>query len=126
VEAGRRTIDSTAREVAELVTHRITSTYTPDIELLIDEHKVGSVRFRLDLTFDIVGCTAAVASGDLVAIEGGKVKVTGTVTMGSTTLLKKSKQLDLHVLVNLRRPVPLTRAASAPNRAGDGPVRRAG
>lgn len=112
VDAARRTLGSSAREVVPLVSHRITSTYSPVIEVYIDEVRAGSVEFQLDLIFEIIGCSVAVASGDLVAVEGGDVKVTGNLGVRGKTLLTKSKQFDSHLVVDLRRPVPLTNSAS--------------
>lgn len=112
VDAARRTLGSTAREVVPLVSHRITSTYTPVVELYIDAVRAGKVEFQLDLVFEIIGCSVAVASGDLVAVEGGDVRVTGSLGVKGKTLLTKTKEFDSHVVVNLRRPVPLTYSAS--------------
>lgn len=111
VEEGRRTLGSTASEVVQLVSHRVTSTYTPVIVVYIDEVPVGKVDLRLELVFDIVGCAAVVASGDLVAVEGGYVKVTGSLSVKGKVVVTKSKQFDSHLVVNLRRPLPLTRVA---------------
>jgi len=107
-DAGRRTLGSAAREVVELASHRVTSTYTPVIEVSVDGVPVGRVECRLDLVFEIIGCAAIVAAGDLVAVEGGDVKVTGTLAVRGKALVTKHKQFDSHLIVNLRRPVHLT------------------
>ncbi|MFE5672777.1 hypothetical protein ACFQ58_14340 [Agromyces sp. NPDC056523] len=112
VDAGRRTLGSAAREIVELVSHRITSTYKPVIQVYVDGLPVGSVEFRLELVFEIIGCSAVVAAGDLVAVEGGDVKVTGTLAVKGKAIATKSKQFDSHLVVNLRRPVHLTQRAS--------------
>ena len=111
LRAGRRTLGSSAREVVELVSHRITATYSPHVDLYVDDLHAGTVEFRLDLVFDIVGCAAVIASGDLVAIQGGDVKVTGTLAVEGSTLITRSQQLPTYLVVPLQHPVPLARSA---------------
>ncbi|MBM7503497.1 hypothetical protein ACFPER_08445 [Agromyces aurantiacus] len=108
LDAGRRTLGSTSREVVELASHRVTSTYKPVVDVYIDDVRVGSVEFQLSLVFQITGCAADVADGDLVAVEGGDVTVTGTLAVRGKTLATKSRKLDAHLALNLRRPVHLT------------------
>jgi hypothetical protein len=106
-EAGRRTVGSMAREVVELVTHRITTSYTPTVDLFIDEVRVASFEFRLELTIDVVGCAAVVAAGQLVAVKGGDLVVKGTLSMEGQTIATRSKRFDAELVADLRRPVPL-------------------
>lgn len=116
LEAGRRTRGSSVREVVELVTHRITSTYTPHVDLYVDDLRVDTVELRLELVFEIDGVSAVVAAGDLVAVQGGDVDVTGTLAVAGTTVITRSRKLPSHLVVTLRHPVPLVRPADAPSR----------
>jgi hypothetical protein len=107
-DAGRRTVGSLAREVVELVTHRITTKYSPTVDLFIDEVHVASFEFRLELTIEVVGCAAVVAAGQLVAVSGGDLNVTGTLTIEGQTIATRSKRFDAELVADLRRPVTLT------------------
>jgi hypothetical protein len=113
LEAGRRTRGSSVREVVELVTHRITATYTPHVDLYVDDIRMRTVELRLELAFDITGVSAVIAAGDLVAIQGGDVDITGTLTAAGATVVTRSRKLPSHLVVTLRRPVPLIRPADA-------------
>lgn len=113
LEAGRRTRGSSVREVVELVTHRITATYTPHVDLYVDDIRTKTVELRLELAFDIAGVSAVVAAGDLVGIEGGDVDITGTLTAAGATVITRSRKLPSHLVVTLRRPMPLIRPADA-------------
>jgi len=113
LEAGRRTSGSSAREVVELVTHRITSTYTPHVDLYVDDIRVNTFELRLELVFHIAGVSAVVASGDLVGVQGGDVDITGTLAVAGTNVITRSRKLPSHLVVTLRHPVPLLRSADA-------------
>lgn len=113
--AGLRTRGSSVREVVELVTHRITATYTPHVDLYVDDIRVNTLELRLELVFDIAGVSAVVASGDLVAVQGGDVDITGTLAVGGTKVITRSRKLPSHLVVTLRHPVPLIRPSSGTN-----------
>jgi len=99
------------QEVVQLGTHRITWSYDPTIELLIDGVKVHTFRFRLTVTFDIDVVALIVRDGLLTGLKAEDGTVTGTLTLempgGDIDLLTQQRKINLHLIVNIGHGMPL-------------------
>jgi hypothetical protein len=115
-KAAKRTLASPgSEEVVALATHRIVSTHHPSVDLIVNEAKAHTFEFDLTVIFDITGVAAVVRRGDLVALRGGKCLVTATLKLEKTPLeLIRKANIDLHLVVPLRRPIALAHHAGHP------------
>ena len=115
-KAAKRTLVSPgSEEIVALATHRIVSTHHPSVDLIVNEAKAHTLKFGLSVVFDLTGVAAVVRRGDLVALRGGKCVVTATLKLEKTLLeLTRKASIDLHLVVPLRRPIPLAHQACHP------------
>jgi hypothetical protein len=115
-KAAERTLASPgSEEVVALATHRIVSTHHPSVDLIVNEAKAHTFEFELTVVFDVTGVAAVLRRGDLVALRGGKCTVTATLKLENTPLeLARKASIDLHLVVPLRRPIPLAHQAYQP------------
>ena len=100
-------------EVVELVTHTITSTHRPFVDLLVNDAHVATVHFELSVKFVVKGLVATVQHGRLVALSGG-CDVAATLTAEGRQLAKREAQLQLPLLVRLGGGIPLLHDIEAP------------
>jgi hypothetical protein len=107
-DAARRTSDSPdVEEVLPLVSHRVTCTYSPSVDLLVDEMRVHTFEFKLIVTFDLTGLSAVVAGGSLVALSGGDCQATGVLSLDGTALVQRQRSFEPRFIVRLDRPIRL-------------------
>jgi hypothetical protein len=121
INAAKRTLAAPGRqEVVQLGSHRITSTYHPTIDLLVDGVRVHTFRFRLTVVFDIDVAVATVECGRLVAVRFGDGSIATTLilemTSGDIELVRHQSPIDLHLIIRLGGGLPLLSCAqtSAP------------
>jgi hypothetical protein len=108
VDAARRTRSAPAREeVLALATHRVTCSWSPRVDMLVDDIKVNTFEFEMTVTFDITGLSAIVAGGDLVGLSGGACLVTGILTLEGAVLAQRQRSFDPRFVVSLHRPIQL-------------------
>ncbi|MFB8172442.1 hypothetical protein ACFC60_31290 [Kitasatospora purpeofusca] len=125
--AARRTRgDASSEEVVALADHRITSTCSPRVDLLVDGAPVGSVRMELTLVIELAGIVAVVRQARLVALRAGSCTVTGTLTVDREKIVQRSRRYDLPGAVGLRNGIPLLADEADPPAAGVGREARAG
>jgi hypothetical protein len=62
-------------ELVDLVTHEITSSHRPHVDVEIDGVRVTTVYFDIDVIAKITALTATVRGGRLVAIHSGECEV---------------------------------------------------
>jgi hypothetical protein len=117
-KAAHRTLASPgSEEIVALATHRIASTHHPTVDLVVDEAKVHTFEFELSVVFDITGAAAVVRRGNLVALRGGKCALTATLKLEKTPFeITRKANIDLRLVVPLRRPIPLDHQACHPPR----------
>src|SRR4051794_14204740 len=116
-QAGRRTLAAPSSvEVVDLLTHRVTSSFRPSVDLMVDGVRVNSFEFDLSIVFDLTGISVVVKRGDLVIVRGGGGLVTAKLTLEGAQLAEAKHHLDVEVVLPLRKPVPLTdRSALIPS-----------
>jgi hypothetical protein len=109
-KAAQRTLANPgSEEVVALASHRIVSTHHPSVDLIVNEATAHTFEFELTVVFDLTGVAAVVRRGDLVALRSGKCTVTATLKLEKAPLeLTRKAIIDLHLVVPLRRPIPLT------------------
>jgi hypothetical protein len=115
-EAAERTLAvSGSEEVVVLATHRVTWTYQPHIDLLVDGNKITTFDFEMTVVYDLDGVVAVVRRGELVALRGGDCAITATLTLEGATLAQRQRRMDAALVVSLDRPIPLLGKGSIPN-----------
>ena len=114
--SARRTDGGGGREVVVLQDHTITSTHTPRIALTVDGIDLGTLTISIVLTLRLIGITAIVERGELVAVETGAIAATGKLSVESVPLTSRSKQFDAVAVLKLDHPVRLaqTKATALP------------
>lgn len=108
-DAARRTLSTPGSEVVALARHQVTSTYHPNVDLLVDRRLVGSIAFEVRLDFDVTGLAAVLRAGALVALRGGDVVLKAAVLLSGETIAKRQGRIDPELTVRLDPPVVLAR-----------------
>jgi hypothetical protein len=86
-------------ELVELATHRVSSVHHPYVELLINDVRVTTVNFELDLEFEVKALVATVRDGHLVSLHSGNCDLSATLTAEDIRLASRRQQFSLPVLV---------------------------
>jgi hypothetical protein len=86
-------------ELVELVTHRVSSVHHPYVELLVNDVRVTTVNFELDLEFEIKALVATVRDGHLVSLHSGDCDLSATLTAEGVRLASTSRHFDLPLVV---------------------------
>jgi hypothetical protein len=112
VKAARQTRQIPGRrEVVQLGTQRITWSYNPTVELLVDGVKVHTFRFQLTVIFDIDVAALTIQDGLLTAMKAGDGTVTGTLVLempgGDLELASQQRKINLHLIINVGHGIPL-------------------
>jgi hypothetical protein len=94
-------------EVVELARHRLTSTYRPHVDLLVEGRQVTSLPVELTLVFDVHSLVATVRGGRLVGLQCGQCELTATLSAAGATLAQRNGELDAALLVPLGAGIPL-------------------
>ena len=86
-------------ELVELAPHRVSSVHHPYVELLVNDVRVTTVNFELDLQFEIKALVATVRDGHLVSLHSGDCDLSATLTAENIRLASRRQQFSLPVLV---------------------------
>ena len=104
-----------SEEVVVLATHRVSWTYRPHVDLLLDGRKLKTFDFDLTVTFELHGVVAVVGRGDLVALRAGDCLITATLELEGQALARKQERMDVAFVVPLDPPVALLGEAASPH-----------
>lgn len=107
VAAARRTRGSPETEVVALATHRVTSSYTPTVDLRVDGVLVNRIEFELAAVFAVTGLAAVIGDGALAGLCGGRCLLTVTLSVEGAQLARRQHELDPALIVPVRPPLPL-------------------
>jgi len=112
VKAARQTRQTPGRhEVVQLGTHRITWSYNPTVELLVDGVKVHTFRFQLTVIFDIDVAALIVQDGLVTAMKAGDGTVACTLVLempgGDLELVNQQRKINLRLIINIGHGIPL-------------------
>ncbi|MER5639648.1 hypothetical protein ABT095_22150 [Kitasatospora sp. NPDC002227] len=101
-------------ELVPMLTHKITSTQQPKVDLYVDDIRLGTLEVGLTVVFDVEGLLAVVRGGALVGAECARCTTTGTLTVEQITLAQRRAAFDVPGRVRLRRALPLIPAQAGP------------
>jgi hypothetical protein len=79
-----------------LKNHEVTSSHAPAIDVELNEKKIGSIDFQLDLTLTFEGAILQIRGGRIIEIQAGRIKGAGTLMCESFILVKRETEtMDL-------------------------------
>ena len=123
--AARRTLAAPgSTELVDLAGHRVTATQEPYISILVDGHRVATIRFELTLVFDVSALLAEIHAGRLAALHSGRCGITGALAVQGIEVVSRQAHLDLPGIIPLRQGMRLLPADDYPadERATAGPL----
>jgi hypothetical protein len=99
--AAKRTAatSGSSQEVVLLPTHRVTSTHSPSVELVVDNVRVATLHFELGFEFVVQGLAATISDGRLVAFRCESCEVTATLAAEGRQLVTRRAQIQLPLVV---------------------------
>ena len=87
---------------AHLLEHKITSTHKPDIEIKINQKKVGNVHFAVNVEIAVRGMKLEIQNARIKKIHAGDIKAKGSFFCEGFLLAEReTKPLDLPGTINL-------------------------
>jgi hypothetical protein len=107
IAAGRRT-SAGGREVVTLADHTITSTHSPHVSLIVDGLDLGKITITVLMSLRLIGISAVVDGGRLVAVEAGSIAATAKLSVEEVPITNRSQTLDAVKVMQLTKPLPLT------------------
>jgi len=91
-----------------LARHKVRSIHHPSIEILLNDHSVGSLVFDLVLLFDLEGFILKIRDARIVAILTGKCKGSGSFKYKEVVLLKReSQKIPMPGSISLGKGIPI-------------------
>ena len=128
-DAARETQRAPGRmEVVQLASHQVTSTYSPAVDLMVDDVRVHTFHFQLDLVLTIGVAAVTVQNGRLVSVKAGDGSAAGTLTLkmpgGDAVLLHRERKFDLHLTIRVGNGIPLPTRGQRPATAPGPPAAR--
>lgn len=91
-----------------LAEHTITSNHKPHIDILVNDHKLGSINFSIDLSLALKGFVLKIQAAKITEILTGSCQAKGSLKCEDFTLLEKqSEPLSLPVSIILKTPISI-------------------
>jgi hypothetical protein len=117
-QAAKHTRDvPTATEVVEMLTHKISSTRKPSVELSANGASLGTIEITVQISFTMSGVRAVVKQGRLTEIQTGRCTAAGSLEIAGAEITKKERKFDLPGAVRFRQGIDLL--GTGPNHAGE-------
>jgi len=108
IAAARRSMTAPGSiELVNLATHQITATQRPAVNLLVDNHRVATVKLGLSVVLDVTALVAGIRDGRLVAVHSGRCDITATLAINDTEVLSRQAHLELPGIIPLGRGIRL-------------------
>jgi hypothetical protein len=121
--AARRTLASPgSTDLVDLASHRISTAQQPYVTILVDGHRVATVRFGVSLAFEISALLVEIKAGRLVALHSGRCVVTGTLAIQDVNVITRQAHIDLPGVIAVRGGIRLLPAHDYPAGVGSEPV----
>jgi len=121
--AARRTLAAPgSTDLVDLASHRISTAQEPYVTVLVDGHRVATIRFGLSLAFEISALLAEIKAGKLVALHSGRCMVTGTLAIQDINVVTRQARIDLPGIIALRGGIRLLPVHEYPAGVGSEPV----
>jgi hypothetical protein len=109
--AARATLETPGEEqVVDLVTHRISSTYRPRIDLVVDEMPAGSIDLEVDVTVVLHAVVGVVADGRLTSLRSGRADLEAELSCEGIPITSARREIDLTIDIDLGSGVVLAGA----------------
>ena len=106
--AARRTLAAPgSTDLVDLASHRVSAAQEPYVTILVDGHRMATVRFGLSLAFEISALLAEISAGRLVALHSGRCAVTGALAIQGINVITRQAHIDLPGIVSLRGGIRL-------------------
>jgi hypothetical protein len=119
--AARRTLAVPgSTDLVDLASHRVTAGQEPYVSLLVDGHRIATVRFELSLVFEISALLAEVRAGRLVALHSGRCEVTGALAIQDINTITRQAHVDIPGMIPLHEGIRLLPAHDYPADPGPG------
>jgi hypothetical protein len=124
--AARRTLAAPgSTDLVDLASHRVSTAQEPYVTILVDGHRVATVRFGVSLAFEISALLAEIKAGRLVALHSGRCVVTGTLAIQDVNVITRQADIDLPGIIALRGGIRLLPVHDYPAGVGSEPVHAA-
>ena len=121
--AARRTLAARgSTDLVDLASHRVTAGQEPYVSLLVDGHRVATVRFGLSLVFEISALLAEVKAGRLAALHSGRCEVTGALAIQDINTITRQAHVDMPGMIPLHEGIRLLPAHDYPADHTPGPA----
>ncbi len=121
--AARRTLAARgSTDLVDLASHRVTAGQEPYVSLLVDGHRVATVRFGLSLVFEVSALLAEVKAGRLVALHSGRCEVTGALAIQDINTITRQAHIDMPGMIPLHQGIRLLPAHDYPADHTPGPA----
>ncbi|MRH92371.1 hypothetical protein GFY24_33955 [Nocardia sp. SYP-A9097] len=96
------------QESVELITHELTQTYHPHLEILADGTEVGAITLDLVLALRFQPLTVTINRGNLVGLGPGECTASVEVAAERIgTIVQRERRIRTGVMINLHRPIQL-------------------
>lgn len=121
--AARRTLAARgSTDLVDLASHRVTAGQEPYVSLLVDGHRIATVRFGLSLVFEISALLAEVRAGRLVALHSGRCELTGVLAIQDINTITRQAHVDIPGMIPLHEGIRLLPAHDYPADHTPGPA----
>jgi hypothetical protein len=116
IAAARSTLkEKGSTELVQLVSHRVTVSRQPRVDIMVDGKRVATIQLSLSLVFDVSAALARVKGGKLTGILTGSCDVTATLAIDGAEAATGNAHFDLPGEVKLRKEVMLLPAGEYPH-----------
>jgi hypothetical protein len=106
--AARRTADNAnTEELVDLATHKISWLYQPYVELFVDNLKVATVNFHINLNLEVEGLVVAIRGGRMRAVHAGRCIMTAALAAEDLKIAERTARFELPFVIHLGDGVPL-------------------
>ena len=93
--------------LAELANHEVKSTYSPKLDIVINEQPVGSLTFDIELALVLKGLVLKIQDAKIIGIIPGSCHGRGTISFyGHALVQKESESVDLPAL-DFKEGIPI-------------------
>ena len=121
--AARRTLAARgSTDLVNLASHRVIAGQEPYASLLVNGHRVATVRFGLSLVFEISALLAEVKAGRLVALHSGRCEVTGALAIQDINTITRQAHVNMPGMIPLHEGIRLLPAHDYPADHTPGPT----
>jgi hypothetical protein len=121
--AARRTLAAPgSTDLVDLASHRVSAAQEPYVTILVDGHRLATVRFGLSLAFEISALLAEIQAGRLVTLRSGRCEVTGALAIQGINVITRQAHIDLPGVISFRGGIRLLSVHDYPGGLGSEPV----